>query len=455
MIWEAIDWLSTIFDICIYVFFFYRCLRIRSGTFNHKHFLLTLAYIGIKLLYDQFGFGYNQYVSIVLSVLYCAYVFQGPFRAHIVWAATTVALNGVVNYLVMNASVLVPGITYATTDLPGLPRALCIFATKLLLFAAFFIMTIRVEKGANMNWGSFLLLICLPVGSMALLQVLFSYSQIIPEPSAHALLPIIASLCIMLMMVTSIFMYNHLILREKEYARMEVALRNEQLIQTHTQQLNRTYARLSSLQHSLKTHFAVISDLYHQKEYAKIGEYVEELFPSGFSASSFVGNPIIDALLNNRHAIANESGINLRTQIALPEQMPISDVNTSILFGDLLDNAFEAAQKQSDPAKRCIRLITKVVDDYWVVMCENATGPEEFETFDNLPSSKQGDDLHGLGTMEIKTIAEDTGGYVSFKQQNGLFTATVLLMLPENDDKCRERTPRNGLDDTQDHRIFS
>ena len=78
-------------------------------------------------------------------------------------------------------------------------------------------------------------------------------------------------------------------------------------------------------------------------------------------------------------------------------------------------------------------------DSYWGIACKNSADEKVFKTMDHIPSTKNDADLHGVGTQQIVEIAHKTGGYATFAQKNGVFTATVMLKLDEEKPK-EERT---------------
>lgn len=159
--------------------------------------------------------------------------------------------------------------------------------------------------------------------------------------------------------------------------------------------------------------------------------YLCELNPSDQYEPLFIGNIALDALISAKASMAKAAGIDFIVQIKLPPQIPITDVSLSILFGGLLDNAFEAIAELPENENHYVKIATKVIDEYWVVVCQNLANHKVLNTVDAIPSTKSEGELHGIGTRQIVEIARETGGFATFTQKGGVFTATVMLMLKE------------------------
>ena len=57
---------------------------------------------------------------------------------------------------------------------------------------------------------------------------------------------------------------------------------------------------------------------------------------------STIGNPVVDALLNQCLHTAEENGIKVTLDVTIPEVLSISPLSLSILIGNTFDNAIEA-----------------------------------------------------------------------------------------------------------------
>ena len=427
MMWYLAEVTSLCIDVLLYIYFYHRCLIKRPNVSVFRVLVLSVGYLIVKILYYAAAWSFGQYASIIFSAIFCFIIFEDSFRMQFIWVVISIALNGIINFLVMNLSVLFPGIDYSTTLAEGVPRILCMLATKVLMFLCFYLLTRRIYKGAKLSPVNTLLLISVPVGCWILLELLFIYSNVLIEPIAALYLPMLSGSSMLLILLACVMLYNKLTLQEREYASIAVQLHLTSITHSHIEQLNSLYARLERVQHSLNNRFTVIKRLMEDRNYQKVNEYLDDVEFGDLEAPIYVGYPVLDALVGSKQKLAKDAGIDYDVNVVLPDPLPISDVQICILFGNLLDNAFDALGQLHNSERRFISLAARPVDEYWVVVCQNATDNKKLRSMRHLPSTKTEEGLHGIGTRQITEIAQDSGGFVTFEQKDLVFTATVML----------------------------
>jgi hypothetical protein len=413
-------------DILLYVFFFNRCFRLKNENTKGRLIRAGACVFVLKIVLSASSVGYSEYFSILLSLCFCCLVYKGSLQVYAIWVFIAVVTNGIVNFLVLSCAVAIPEIPYEAFDIPGAIRTVCILASKCLLFLCYFVMTIHNQHAVKVKWRNAILLMFLSIGCWALLNIFFQYSDAIKEPLAHYNMQIIGSAGMLLVMMASTILYNQLGMQEKEYANMQMRQKTIQMTSAHIQQQNIVYQRTH---HHVKNHLTAINRFLADNQIDAAMAYINELNPSGEYETDYVENIVLDALISARVNAAKSEGIDFIIHIVLPVIIPISDVSLIILFGSLLDNAFEAVARLPKPDAHFVEITTKVTDLYWVIACRNSADQKDFETVDYIPSTKNDAELHGIGTRHIVETARETGGYAAFVQTGGVFTATVLLKL--------------------------
>ena len=138
---------------------------------------------------------------------------------------------------------------------------------------------------------------------------------------------------------------------------------------------------------------------------------------------------MLNALISAKARIAKDNGIDFTVSILLPPILPVSDVDLCILVGNVLDNAFES--NDGNIQGFFVHLAIKEMDSYCVISCTNTSNKQEnFTSLKNLQSTKTDkENTHGIGTRQIQTVAENTGGFVTYKNYNGEFSVLVMLKL--------------------------
>ena len=139
------------------------------------------------------------------------------------------------------------------------------------------------------------------------------------------------------------------------------------------------------------------------------------------------GNEILDTLIAERSLYCRENGITLAVMADASGMDFISKADMCALFGNIIENAIEAADKVSDPEKRTVSLNIRHVAGQ-ISICEENYFSEELIIENGMPvSQKKQKGFHGFGIKSIKFITEKYGGVFSYKAEGGLFRLSILF----------------------------
>ena len=276
-------------------------------------------------------------------------------------------------------------------------------------------------------------LTCLSIIMVSLLLLvtwLFRSLLTLDSDVLQIVLPI-ASVSMLVVLLSVFSLYNHMIMTAEERLQLQLESRTYQLTKEHTAQITSTYEKMSGLKHDLNNHFTAISGYLENDELDMLKDYVSKLAKNNTVPAIYSRNPVLNALISAKSEMAENNNIKFTVDVALPNPLPVSDIELCILVGNLLDNAFEA-QEQTEQ-QHYVDLKIQAVDAYLMIACTNkARITDSFTSFSNLESTKinnENPEAHGIGTKQIQKIAEGTGGYVRYKNEGGEFEALVMLKL--------------------------
>jgi len=415
--------LSTI---TLSMFFLYRTLDTKINL--KKQIIAGLILVCVRNAYYITGFSFRPYFSVAAGLLYAHFVFYGKFRMHLIWGVISVAIEGILDALILGIYLLIPNTSTLQIGLPGVDRMIFIIVTKIILLVVYYLITQNIDKSTVIQSKDCVFLLLVTIGCWAMLEVLFLYGDELPANMSQSLLTM-GSLVLAVIIVSVVILYNRLTINAKKLAHSELQLRTAEMTKEHINEINELYSRISTIHHDLHNHFSVISGYIKTKEYSALEDYVTNLSDEDMVLSGFVKHPVLDTLISTRAKIAEQENINFTVNIELPEVLPISDVDLCILIGNVLDNAFEANQQMGRP--HFIYLNTRIFNSYWAVACQNATREKgDLRSFGSLKSTKRTTGVHGIGTKQIQEIAEKTGGFVTYKHENYEFSVLTLLKLP-------------------------
>ena len=178
--------------------------------------------------------------------------------------------------------------------------------------------------------------------------------------------------------------------------------------------------------HDVRHHIALMQEYLGNGDIEALGEYLRrygESLPDD-TLVRFCKNAAANAVLLYFAQQAKDNGVDYDVRADIPEDVNVSEVDISVLFGNLLENALDACKAETSDAKK-------------IVVRANFSGGALCVTVDNtftgnLRRTSSGDIIStkhsgaGLGTQSVKSIVEKYGGVCRFETKDGMFCASVL-----------------------------
>lgn len=210
-------------------------------------------------------------------------------------------------------------------------------------------------------------------------------------------------------------------LSNMEYKYYEMSVENEK--------------RLQAIKHDISNHIQTVYSLFSNGQNQLGFEMIDELKSRYALVDQMVycNNPVVNIILSNKKNEAEEK--NIETHIKVKDDldnMPVSDFDLSTVICNLLDNAIRGCicSDQSHP-----RLIVEILqkNQYLVIRVLNSCKVSmRVENTDRIETTKSKSQTHGLGMPIIAGIAKRYRGDFVVSAQNGIFTATVVMSIKNN-----------------------
>lgn len=202
---------------------------------------------------------------------------------------------------------------------------------------------------------------------------------------------------------------------------LEMQYKNYQLSQESIEIVNQKY-------HDLKHQIALLKIEANSEKSTKYLEKMEQEIRS-YEAQNKTGNKVLDAVLTSKSLYCQNKGIGL-TCVADGSLLEfMAEMDISALFGNVLDNAIESAEKLQDKEKRLIHLSVAKQMNFLRIRVENYC--EENISFRNgMPlTTKKDKHLHGFGMKSIQSTVRKYGGSVTTGLRNNWFEVRILIPL--------------------------
>lgn len=196
----------------------------------------------------------------------------------------------------------------------------------------------------------------------------------------------------------------------------------------------RTNSRVSRMRHDLRNTLTVIQALSENvPEGEALRSYLDDLNGDmrALERPFRTGDPVADTLLATKLQELRDldPASRLETEdFLLPDLGAVSSYDLGIILGNALDNALGALRAQAG-GDRFIRLSSFRHDDLLCLSVENSM-QGTLAVRNGLPVSTKAGDGHGLGLLNIRTIAEKYDGAMDWRAADGVFTLTIMLRSP-------------------------
>lgn len=214
---------------------------------------------------------------------------------------------------------------------------------------------------------------------------------------------------------------------EKNSMEFQIAMMKQQesMQFEHYERQREKYGRSIEVLHDVSKHIRSIEELYRAgvtdkaMEYTRqIGGILKPLVPEEYS-----DNPMLNILLADRKQAAESLGIRFVVKVESTGLGFIEPVDVTTLFGNLLENAMQAALKCG--GERYIKVHIKNYNEMLSIRIENSV-EKEVRVKNGRPVSTGGRGT-GIGCLNVERCVEKYGGSVLYKNGNGKFYSDVIL----------------------------
>ena len=213
-------------------------------------------------------------------------------------------------------------------------------------------------------------------------------------------------------------------MRKKTFLKI-VELQTEQS-KTHLDEVRSIHKEMRGYKHDFHNHLQTLKGYIEAGENERALKYIEELDYGVMNMDTLLktGNVSMDVILSAKIAKAKSKGINVTVKANLPDNLNITDVELSIVIGNLLDNAIEACTTSTDK-EPFIRVYLVMKSNMLYFSMLNSSG-DKLKKDGSLFNSKKGG-FHGFGLRRAESIIEKHGGWIKYNSEDGAFSSEFLV----------------------------
>lgn len=176
------------------------------------------------------------------------------------------------------------------------------------------------------------------------------------------------------------------------------------------------YLEAKKIRHDLKNYVTTTKDLLNDEKYDLAKKYLKQFEDEKIdmiNQTVYTQNVIMDLIINRKFAICEEKGIATRCFIT-GTITDISDVDISILMGNLLDNAIEASVKSEE---KTVGLEIYAQNNKIEILVMNSSVEGALHKNSVMTTTKTDDKNHGYGIMNINDVIKKYNGEIKYKSK--------------------------------------
>lgn len=186
------------------------------------------------------------------------------------------------------------------------------------------------------------------------------------------------------------------------------------------------YNSACGIRHDLEHHLMSISTLI-DTDTREAKEYIAQILGKELSpVYGFVNtnNSTFNAITNAKMAVCRKYGIDTQIRVMNHCLDDLQHDEIGILFGNLFDNAIEAARKSTE---KCIELEIQRQGAYLSIFMSNSISESVMSGNKELHTTKVDAGNHGYGTKNIRRIVDEHDGIIRFFEENHTFCCDILI----------------------------
>ena len=180
--------------------------------------------------------------------------------------------------------------------------------------------------------------------------------------------------------------------------------------------------------HDLRHHLTLLQAYLAAGEQQKLEEYISQYLQTVAEDSKIIlcKNYAVDTIVRHYIEKSKRAGIHTDVLLNIPAKITISESDLCIVFGNLLENAWEACNRQKT-GEKFITVSAALAGDYIIITVDNSFEGFILKENDVFLSSKR--DGKGIGITSVQAVSDKYYGEVKFEFSDQIFRSSIMLKL--------------------------
>lgn len=306
----------------------------------------------------------------------------------------------------------------------GRQNELTVYITVFLIAVCEFIIEKYLAKNKKtdyipLHWS---ILIAIPMISIVLLLVLTMNNL------NNRIILVFTSTGILLINLLIFYLYDAL---AGAYVKLEKGAIFERQLAIYSNQLNvmmQSEEKMTALRHDMKHHLNELSIIAAQNQDREVINYIQDMYTYFGNPHEYMksGNNEVDSLINYMLNKAESVLEKVDYEINVPKELEIRLFDLTIIIGNLLENAIDAAK---DSKEKWIEVCVNFEQGMLFIRIRNSYGNAVQKQGDIYITTKKKTQEHGIGLQNVRKVVDSYKGEMQISDQNNIFDVKLILYM--------------------------
>lgn len=198
--------------------------------------------------------------------------------------------------------------------------------------------------------------------------------------------------------------------------------------ETHIREIVENDQKIRRFRHDMSAHLTALEQCIQTNDMEQLKSYVERMRAETrkLEIQKFTGIGVVDAIISEWYQKANAGNIQWKWDGGLLGDTDIEAFDLCVIFSNLLSNAVEAAEQVEEGRERKISISCGSFRERICIRvsntCRISAGSQK-----RHGTTKSDFQNHGFGLMNIRNTVAKANGEFTIQEENGIFTAEIVL----------------------------
>lgn len=281
----------------------------------------------------------------------------------------------------------------------------------------------NIKSGNTLPVAYWISLLIIPISSLFMLMVIFQSEVLIVYQVT------LSVAAVLIINFTVFFLFDGLAKTYWEKQERELVKQQNKYYENQLEIINASLKNSSILRHDMKNHLRVIFADIKNGNINDAQQHITDITDAYNAGNEIIrtGYPAIDSIVNFKLQNAKQDGIKINASSTLPQGLNISSFDSTVILGNLIDNALQAVSLVTE--NKFIDLVLHYSKGILLIKIANPFVNEIKKSGDNVITTKKDKENYGYGLASVKETVEKYNGTVEINPSDNIFTVKVVLYI--------------------------